>query len=67
MRMRKYRVMSQLKGQSKIPEKQLNEVEIGNHPGKEFRLMIVMIQDLEKTVEKMQEMFIKYLQELRNK
>ena len=42
-------------------------MEIGNHPGKEFRLMIVMIQDLEKTVEKMQEMFTKDLEELKNK
>ena len=36
--------MSQRKEQDKIPEKQLNEVEIGNLP--EFRIMIVtMIQD----------------------
>ena len=48
--------MSQMKGQDKIPEKQLNEVEIGNLPEKEFRIMIVkMIQDLWKTMEKMQE------------
>ena len=33
----------------KIPEKQLNEVEIGNLPEKEFRIIIVkMMQDLEK-------------------
>ena len=33
--------------QDKTPEKQLNEVEIGNLPEKEFRIMIVkMIQDL---------------------
>ena len=36
-----------MKGQSKTPEKQINEVEIGNLPEKEFRIMIVkMIQDL---------------------
>ena len=29
-----------MKGQDKFPEKQLNEVEIGNFPEKEFRLMI---------------------------
>ena len=41
--------MSQRKGQYKIPEKQLNEMEIGNLPEKEFRIMIVkMIQDLRK-------------------
>ena len=36
-----------MKEQEKTPEKQLNEVEIGNLPEKEFRIMIVkMIQDL---------------------
>ena len=60
--------MSQMKGQDKIPEKQLNEVEIGNLPEKDFRIMIVkIIQDLGKTMEKMQEMFTKDLQELKNK
>ena len=38
--MRKQKVISQMKGQDKIPEKQLNEVEIGNLP-EEFRIMIV--------------------------
>ena len=39
--------MSQMKGQDKTPEKKLNEVEIGNLPEKEFRIMIVkMIQEL---------------------
>jgi len=38
--------MSQMEGQDKIPEKQLNEMEIDNLPEKEFRIMIVkMIQD----------------------
>ena len=38
-----------MKEQDKTPEKQLNEVEIGNLPEKEFRIMIVkMIQDLQK-------------------
>ena len=41
--------MYQRKEQDKTPEKQLNEVEIGNLPEKEFRIMIVkMIQDLRK-------------------
>ena len=63
-----------MKGQDKIPENlhSLNEVEIGNLPGKEFIIMIVkMIQDLrermEAKTEKMREMFTKYLQELKNK
>ena len=44
-------------------------MEIDNLPEKELRIMIVnMIQrDLKKTMEKMQEMFIKYLEELKNK
>jgi len=59
-------------GQDKISEKQLNEVEIGNLPEKEFRIMIVKtIQDLRKrmeaNIEKMQEVFTKDLQELKNK
>ena len=41
-----------MKEQDKTPEKQLNEVEIGNLPEKEFRIMIVkMIQDLRKRTE----------------
>ena len=41
--------MFQMMEWDKIPEKQLNEVEIGNLPEKEFRIMIVkMIQDLRK-------------------
>ena len=47
-------------------------MEIGNLPKKEFRIMIVkMIQDLgirmEAKIEKMQEMFNKDLEELKNK
>ena len=61
-----------MKEQDKTPEKQLNEVEIGNLPEKELRIMIVkMIQDLGKRVEakieKIQEMFNKDLEELKNK
>ena len=58
--------MSHMKGQDKTPEKKLNEVETGNLPEKEFRIMIVnMIYDLRKrkeaTIETMQEMFTKDL------
>ena len=54
------------------PEKQLNEVEVGNLPEKEFKIIIAkMIQDLGKRMEakivKMQEMFTKDLEELKNK
>ena len=60
--------MSQLKGQSKIPEKQLNEVEMGNFTEKEFKIKIVkMIKILGNRMEKMKEMFIKDLGELKKK
>ena len=64
--------MYQMKEQDKTPEKQINEVEIGNLPEKEFRIMIVkVIQNLgkrmEEKIEKMQEMFNKNLEELKNK
>ena len=43
--MEKHKVMSENQGQDKIPEKQLNGLEIGNLPEKEFGIMIVkMIQ-----------------------
>ena len=61
-----------MKEQHKTPEKQLNEMEIGHLPEREFRIMIVkMIQDLgkrmEAKIEKMQEMFNKDLEKLKNK
>ena len=61
-----------MKGQDKTPEKQPSEVEIGNVPEKEFIIMIMkMIQGLRKRmeadIEKMQELFAKDLQELKNK
>ena len=64
--------MYQMKEQDKTPEKQLNEVEIGNLPEKKFRIMIVkMIHDLgkgmEAKIEKVQETFNKDLEELKNK
>ena len=60
-----------MKEQDKTPEKQLNEVEIGNLPEIEFWITIVkMIQNLGKRMEaeikKMQEMFNKDLEELKN-
>ena len=61
-----------MKEQDKTPEEQLNELEIGNLPEKEFRIMIVkMIQDLgkrmEAKIEKMQKIFNKDPEELKNK
>ena len=70
--MKSQRAIYQTKEQDKTPEKQQNEVEIGNLPEKEFRIMIVkMIQDLWKRMEakikKMQEVFNKDLEELKKK
>jgi len=64
--MRKQKVMSQMRRQDKTPEKQINEVETGNLPEKDFSVMMVnMIQDLSKRmeakIEKVQEMFTKDL------
>ena len=61
-----------MKGQDTILEKQLNAVEIGNLPVKEFRIrMVRLIQDLRKRmeakIEEVEEMFTKDLQELKNK
>ena len=61
-----------MKEQDKTPEAQLNEVEIGKLPEKEFRIKIVkMIKDLgkrmEAKIEKMQETFNKDLEEVKSK
>ena len=66
--MKRQRTMYQMKEQDKTPEKQLNKVEIGKLPEKQFRIMIVkMIHDLRKRMEakidKMQEIFNKDLEE----
>ena len=70
--MKRQRAMHQMKEQDKTPEKQLNEVQIGNFPEKEFRIMKVkMIQALRirmgAKIEKMKEMFNKELEELKKK
>ena len=67
--MKKQKVTSQMKGQDKTPGwGRLKKMETGNPAEKEFRIMIVkMIQDIGKTIEKMQEVFTKDLQELKNK
>ena len=43
--------MYQIKEQDKTPEKQLNEVEIGNLPEKEFRIMIAKKESQKKKTE----------------
>ena len=53
-----------MKEQTRNPEVQINEEEIGNLPEKEFRIMIVkMIKNLENRMEKMQEAITKDLEE----
>ena len=64
--------MSQVKEKGKNLQDQINEEEIDNLPKKEFRVMIAkMMQNLgnrmEAWIEKMQEMFNKDLEELKNK
>ena len=64
--------MQQMKEQSKNPPDQTNEEEIGSLLEKEFRVIIVkMIQNLrnrmEAWIEKIQEMFNKDLEEIKNK
>ena len=61
-----------MKEQGKNAQDQINEQEIGNLPGKEFRVMIVkMIQDLgirmEARTQKIQEMLNKELEDVKNK
>ena len=52
----------------KIKPEKNNEMKIGNLPEKGFRIMIMnIIQDLGKIMNKMQEMFTNNLEELKNK
>ena len=50
-KMKRQRAMYQIKEQDKTPEKQLNEVEIGNLPEKEFRIMIAKKESQKKKTE----------------
>ena len=64
--------MFQTKKQDETPEEQLSEMEIGNLPEKEFRVIIVkMIQDLGKRMEaqteRIQEMFNKEIEYIKSK
>ena len=66
--MRWQKKMSQMKGQDKNLQNQINEEEIGNLPEKEFRAMIAkMNQSLRNRMEKIQEMINKELEELKSK
>ena len=66
--MKMQRNITQMKEQIRNTEVQINEEEIGKLPEKEFRIMIVkIIKNLEKKMEKMQESINKDLKELKNK
>ena len=66
--MKMQRNTTQMKEQTRNIEVQINEEEIGYLPEKEFRIMIVkMIKNLEKQMEKMQESINQDLEELKNK
>ena len=57
-----------MQAQGKNPPDQTNEEETGSLPEKQFRVLIVkMIQNLGKSMEKIQEMFNKDLEELKSK
>ena len=66
--MKRQRNTTQRKEQTRNTEVQINEEEIGEIPGKEFRIMIVkMIKNFESKMQKMQESINKDLEELKNK
>ena len=66
--MKRQKSTTQMKGQTRNTEIQINEEEIDELPEKEFRIMIVkMIKNLENKMEKMQEAINKDLEELKNK
>ena len=75
--MKRQRNTQQVKKQDKCPSNQTKEEEIGDLPNKEFQIMIVkmiqnlenkmelQINNLEKRIEKMQEMFNEDLEEIK--
>ena len=66
--MKRQRNTTQMKEQTRNTEVQINKEEIGKHPEKEFRIMIVkMVKNLENKMEKMQKSINKGLEELKNK
>ena len=66
--MKRQRNTTLVKEQTRNTEVQINEMEIGKLPEKEFRIMIVkMIKILENRMEKMQESINKNLEEIKYK
>jgi len=56
-----------MKEQTRNTEVQINEEEIGKLPEKEFRMIVMMIKNLESKMEKIQESIKRDLEELKNK
>jgi len=66
--MKRQRITTQMKEQTRNTEVQINEEEIGKLPEKEIRIMIEkMIKNFENKMKKMQESINKDLGELNNK
>ena len=67
--LKRQRNTTQMKEQTRNTEVQINEMEIGKLPEKEFRIMIVKMikKNLENRMEKMQESINKDIEELKNK
>ena len=74
--MKRHRNIQQVKEHEKCPPNQMKEEEIRNLPEKEFSIIIIMIQNLENKmelqinnletrIERMQEMFNKDLEEIK--
>ena len=71
--------MQQMKEQDKNSQDQTNEEEIGSPPEKQFKIMKIkmtpnlrntveaQINQMEAQIEKIQEMFIKHLEDIRNR
>ena len=66
--MKRQRNTTQMKGQTRNTEVQIDEEDTGKLPEKELRIIIVkMIKNLENKMKKMQESINKDLEELKNK
>ena len=65
--MKRQRNTTQMKEQTRNTEVQINEEEIGKLPEKEFRMIVMMIKNLESKMEKIQESIKRDLEELKNK
>ena len=64
--MKRQRNSIQMKEQTRNTEVQINEEEISQLLGKEFRMIVKMIKNLENKMEKMDESINKDLEELKN-